>query len=100
MSSTEHIDPKCVRYTSRDVARLVFGKSYDWFIDNRAELTARHGFPRPVSPIGNPHWTGRALLDWIYRDQAVPNAVEGTPARAANVVDLVRSRARKAFTKA
>ncbi len=100
MSSTDRIDPDFVRYTSRDVARLVFGKSYDWFIDNRTELTARHGFPRPVSPIGNPHWSGRALLAWIYRDQAVPDGIEGTPARPGNVVNLVRERARKAFTKA
>ena len=51
-------------YTARQVAELVFKKSYIWFSRHKAKLEAE-GFPAPISSIGIPRWSGNALLVWM-----------------------------------
>jgi hypothetical protein len=53
-------------YTSAEVARLLFGRSVEWFYAHRSELTQREGFPLPISRIGQPRWRGADLLAWGF----------------------------------
>ena len=55
------------RYTSEQVAELLFGRRAEWFYRNRRRLEREDGFPPPISSIGHPLWQGRVLLDWACR---------------------------------
>lgn len=72
-------------YWAPQVAELLFGRSADWFYRHRAKLQTDEGFPHPVSRIGRPRWSGRALIGWRDRHAAVapPSGVRGEPARPA-----------------
>lgn len=59
-------------YWANDVARLLFGRTIYWFYAHRGALE-EEGFPRPISKIGRPRWSGHALIAW--RDRT-PSAIE------------------------
>lgn len=70
------------RYTAREVALLVLRHRLRWFYVNRARLEAE-GFPRPISSVGRPRWSGADLIAWEQR----PKIRKGV-ALPAGVVDL------------
>lgn len=91
------IDPEG-RYSSADVARLVFGRDVVWFYAHRPRLHSEEAFPAPISQIGNPQWRGSKLLAWLERPDAPQMPAEPGP----NVVGadvLLKARARKVAAK-
>ena len=72
-------------YGPRDVAELVLGHPVRWFRRHRKRLEAEEGFPAPVSRIGRPRWSGRALIAWRDRGPSAGN--QGEPARPAEPQD-------------
>lgn len=78
-------------YTARQVALLVFKKSYVWFSRHHSRLRNRDGFPKPISPIGHPRWSGAALLLWMQTPRfAKPNGRSAPD--MTNVLDLRTAR--------
>lgn len=71
-------------YGSAAVARIVFGRSVAWFYAARARETREQGFPRPISPHGQPKWAGADLLAWMAR----PKASEVQAAAPGKIVDF------------
>lgn len=75
----EEIQPNGI-YTAANVARIVFRRSnVRWFWRNHRRLEAE-GFPQPISRVGLPRWSGRALLAWIDRARVfapVPGGARG-----------------------
>lgn len=81
-------------YTARQVAELIFRKSYLWFSRNLARLRERDGFPKAISSIGHPRWSGAALLHWMQ----TPRLAKSKPGPApdlTNVLDMRTERMRR-----
>jgi hypothetical protein len=67
-------------YGIPEIARIVFGHRARWFYENRARLEAE-GFPRPISCVGRPRWSGADLIAWAARPRAhdfAPNVIDAT----------------------
>lgn len=78
-------------YTARQVAQLVFKKSYVWFFRHKKVLVDHDGFPAPISRYGIPRWSGTALLLWMQTPRvAKPNG--GQAPDLTNVLDLRTAR--------
>jgi hypothetical protein len=71
-------------YGSAAVARIVFGRSVEWFYANKDREQREQGFPRPISPNGWPKWSGADLLAWLAR----PKASDAQAAAPGKVVDF------------
>lgn len=82
-------------YTCEEVARLVHAKSVSWFYRSRRMLQAA-GFPRPVSPFGQPRWNGADLIAWMNRPKPNPDI----PGDTGNLVDFSAMLALRAATVA
>lgn len=54
-------------YWAKDVARVLFGRTLGWFYLHRKALEEQDGFPRPISKIGRPRWSGWTLIAWRDR---------------------------------
>lgn len=81
-------------YTAAEVAQLVFNRVPGWLTKHKKALTAEHGFPRPISPIGLPHWRGADLNAWIARDKTVD-----APRPASNIVSFTLRERAKALAR-
>lgn len=99
---TERIDPDAF-YWAEDVARIVFGRSARWFSRQRDKLHAE-GFPKPISEIGRPRWSGATLTAWRSGANAgyppAPLAAAGSADVPDNVVpwdQLLRERAKRLY---
>ena len=91
-------------YRIREVAEIVLGHPVRWFRRHRKRLEAEEGFPPPVSRIGWPRWSGRALIAWRDRhplaraDQGEPERPaepKGKPAKEPDYLAIVRARLAK-----
>lgn len=92
------IDP-AGRYTSGDVARLVFGRDVTWFYAHRQRLHREDGFPQPISRIGNPQWRGAKLIAWLDRPDVPLTADAPTGPNVIDYERLCAERARKVAAK-
>lgn len=84
-------------YTAAEVARHLFGREVEWFYKHRQCLETREDFPQPIAMVGQPRWSGAALIDW--RDQ--PNSADdrGVGARmSVGGVDRVLHQRTQAMT--
>lgn len=84
-------------YSMNDIARIVFGRDvrYLWR-DRRFAKLKEAGFPKPVSPVGHPRWSGAALLAWANRPQA-DDCAAPLPEGAGNVTDITTILRRRAL---
>lgn len=55
-------------YDSAGVARELFDNDVTWLYRNKKKLKAE-GFPKPISSVGHPRWSGAKLIAWRDRDQ-------------------------------
>jgi hypothetical protein len=83
----ERIDPDD-RYWADQVARILFGRSPRWFSRHRVRLHREENFPRPISEIGRPRWSGSTLLAWQNRSPLTPGEVPSGPADMSNVINI------------
>lgn len=90
MSGPDRIEPGKT-YPSATVARIVFGRSVDWFYAHKKTLMRRQGFPRPISPYGWPRWNGQDLLAWMARPKA-SDAQDAAPGRVVDFSARLRER--------
>lgn len=79
-------------YTARQVAMLVFKKSYEWFSRNLARLRDRDGFPKAISSVGHPRWSGAALLHWMQTPRIAKREEPASQPDLTNVLDLRTAR--------
>lgn len=79
-------------YTARQVAQLVFKKSYVWFFRHKKALTDHDGFPAPISRFGIPRWAGATLLLWMQTPRVADDTKGGTAPDLTNVLDLRTAR--------
>lgn len=76
-------------YHSADVARLVLGHDVEWFYHYRHHAGLAEGFPKPVSPSGQPRWRGSCLLAWMERpDRGTPSLPLLDSLEGPNIVDI------------
>lgn len=87
-------------YSMADVARIVFHRTVKWFYQHHDRLRREDGFPQPISPIGQPRWSGAKLLAWCNRDHTQRPVSAGPPApgladlNVINLEDELRARGR------
>ena len=97
--ATVSIDPNA-RYSRRAVAVHFFGRSPRWLADRLEKLMRDEGFPRPISCIGRPLWSGADLLAWQNRRKEAPRFDRQNAApNVEDITALLADRARKAARK-
>lgn len=79
-------------YTARQVAQLVFKKSYVWFVRHKKALVDNDGFPAPISRYGIPRWSGAALLLWMQTPRITKTDSRRPTPDMTNVLDLRTAR--------
>ena len=55
---TEPLFEPLGHYDAPTVARILFGRSAEWFWRHHERLYQGEGFPDPISHIGRPRWRG------------------------------------------
>lgn len=85
------LDPNSC-YGAQDVAHIVFGRTVRWFYEHRARLERTEFFPRPISKVGHPRWSGAALIEWIQRPRE--DYAGGGSANVTSINTLLRARAK------